>query len=144
MANWHEKSSTEGEDFQEEDVWGDVMEGEESNTKVKKANKMKKRSSCVWTSHDGGRMCNEGHRQQQSSAPMGIPDGERSKGPRDRCYEDDDDDDDGHMVPPHEYIARRLATSSTSMCEEGVRRTLKGRDLNKLRNAIWTKTGFLE
>ncbi|KAM0021753.1 putative senescence regulator S40 [Helianthus debilis subsp. tardiflorus] len=134
MADWHEKCSTEGEeDFQEEDVWGDVMEREESNTKVKKANKMKKRSSCVWTSHDGARMCNEGHR---SSAPIGIPDGERSKGPRDRCYEDDD----GHMVPPHEYIARRLATSSTSMCE-GVR---KGRDLNNLRNAIWTKTGFLE
>ncbi|KAJ0575063.1 putative senescence regulator S40 [Helianthus annuus] len=139
MADWHEKSSTEGEeDFQEKDVWGDVMEGEESNTKVKKANKMKKRSSCVWTSHshDGARMCDEGHRQQQSSAPMGIPD----RGPRDRCYEDDD----GDMVPPHEYIARRLATSSISMCEEGVRRTLKGRDLNKLRNAIWTKTGFLE
>ncbi|KAL0305937.1 UNVERIFIED_CONTAM: hypothetical protein Sradi_6011000 [Sesamum radiatum] len=58
--------------------------------------------------------------------------------------ESDDDDDD--MVPPHEYLARRLASTqiaSFSMCE-GVGRTLKGRDLSNLRNAILTKTGFLE
>ncbi|KAK4386701.1 hypothetical protein Sango_2540700 [Sesamum angolense] len=56
-----------------------------------------------------------------------------------------DDDDDDEMVPPHEYLARRLASAqiaSFSMCE-GVGRTLKGRDLSKLRNAI-LKTGFIE
>ncbi|KZV55170.1 hypothetical protein F511_12757 [Dorcoceras hygrometricum] len=59
---------------------------------------------------------------------------------------DDNDDDGNEMVPPHEYLARRLAgtqIASFSMCE-GVGRTLKGRDLSKLRNAILTKTGFLE
>lgn len=59
---------------------------------------------------------------------------------------EDDDEDGEEMVPPHEFIARRLARSpvvSCSMCE-GVGRTLKGRDLSKLRNAILTKTGFLE
>lgn len=59
---------------------------------------------------------------------------------------DVDDDDDGEMVPPHEILARRFAKTqiaSHSMCE-GVGRTLKGRDLSKLRNAILTKTGFLE
>ncbi|XP_023742835.1 uncharacterized protein LOC111890977 [Lactuca sativa] len=171
MADWYGKSSMEDQDFQEEDVWS-VMKGrEESNTKVNKPHKIKKRSSssssssCAWTSHDGARMiprCNEGRmprHQQQSSAPMGIPDWskiymEKSKGPSDGCYEDGDyhnhgahdDDDDGEMVPPHEYIARKLARShitSSSMCE-GVGRTLKGRDLSKLRNAILTKTGFLE
>lgn len=58
----------------------------------------------------------------------------------------DDDEDGEEMVPPHEFIARRVARSpvvSCSMCE-GVGRTLKGRDLSKLRNAILTKTGFLE
>lgn len=60
--------------------------------------------------------------------------------------DDDDDEDDDNMLPPHEYLARRLASTqiaSFSMCE-GVGRTLKGRDLSKLRNAILTKTGFLE
>ncbi|KAF5947273.1 hypothetical protein HYC85_013230 [Camellia sinensis] len=61
---------------------------------------------------------------------------------------DDGDDDDygGTIVPPHEWIARRLARSqitSFSVCE-GVGRTLKGRDLSRVRNAVLTRTGFLE
>uniref|UniRef100_A0A1D1ZAQ5 LEC14B n=1 Tax=Anthurium amnicola TaxID=1678845 RepID=A0A1D1ZAQ5_9ARAE len=59
---------------------------------------------------------------------------------------DDDGDEEDGMVPPHEWIARRLARtqiSSFSMCE-GAGRTLKGRDLSKVRNAVLTRTGFLE
>ncbi|XP_076922951.1 uncharacterized protein LOC143584914 [Bidens hawaiensis] len=63
---------------------------------------------------------------------------------------DDDEDDDGHghvnMMPPHEWIAQKLARnqiSSFSVCE-GAGRTLKGRDLSRVRNAVLTKTGFLE
>lgn len=99
----------------------------------------------------------------QSSAPMNIPDwskiyrksngmvggssfssGSGSYGPRD-MEEGEGEEEDG-MVPPHEWIARKLARtqiSSSSMCE-GMGRTLKGRDLSKVRNAILTKTGFLE
>lgn len=66
--------------------------------------------------------------------------------------EDDDDgydcynDEYGHRVPPHEVIARRLAKSQISSFSvfEGAGRTLKGRDLSKVRNAVLTKTGFLE
>uniref|UniRef100_A0A0D6QYW7 Senescence regulator S40 n=1 Tax=Araucaria cunninghamii TaxID=56994 RepID=A0A0D6QYW7_ARACU len=57
-----------------------------------------------------------------------------------------EDDDEGMMVPPHEVIARQLARSqimSFSMCE-GAGRTLKGRDLSRVRNAVLTRTGFLE
>ncbi|XAR56696.1 hypothetical protein NMG60_11037272 [Bertholletia excelsa] len=60
--------------------------------------------------------------------------------------EDDGEDSDGTMVPPHEWLARRLARSqisSFSVCE-GAGRTLKGRDLSRVRNAVLTKTGFLE
>lgn len=60
--------------------------------------------------------------------------------------EDDDVGEDEQMIPPHEYIAKKMARTriaSHSMCE-GVGRTLKGRDLCKLRNAILTQTGFLE
>ncbi|KAI3810049.1 hypothetical protein L1987_19656 [Smallanthus sonchifolius] len=70
---------------------------------------------------------------QQQSAPVNIPD----------CY---DDDDHGNMMPPHEWIAQKLARnqiSSFSVCE-GAGRTLNGRDLSRVRNAVLTKTGFLE
>ncbi|KAJ8761824.1 hypothetical protein K2173_004673 [Erythroxylum novogranatense] len=113
---------------------------------------------------------------QRSSAPMNIPDWSKIYGKNARidswandgtvysvgddhhhvngCQDDDvrgnnefeeEDDDDG-MVPPHEWIARKLARSqisSFSVCE-GFGRTLKGRELSKVRNAILTKTGFLE
>lgn len=61
--------------------------------------------------------------------------------------DDGDGDDDGDdMVPPHEYLAKKLARSQISSFSvyEGIGRTLKGRDLSKVRNAILTKTGFLE
>ncbi|KAL6955313.1 hypothetical protein U1Q18_043164 [Sarracenia purpurea var. burkii] len=60
--------------------------------------------------------------------------------------DDDDDDMDGKMMPPHEWIAWKLArsqVSSFSVCE-GAGRTLKGRDLSRVRNAVLTRTGFLE
>lgn len=56
------------------------------------------------------------------------------------------DEDDADMMPPHEWIAKKLARtqiSSFSVCE-GAGRTLKGRDLKRVRNAILSKTGFLE
>lgn len=96
---------------------------------------------------------------------------ERSKNPRNRirkvCWDEEDDEDGveggGHSkeeeeeeeeegegiekrVPPHELIAKRLARAQISSFSvfEGAGRTLKGRDLSKVRNAVLTKTGFLE
>lgn len=112
---------------------------------------------------------------QHSSAPIDIPDWSKTlkMKSKENSWDDDDDDardypndhesddgdqsktnhskyddngDDDKMVPPHEYLARKLASTqiaSFSMCE-GVGRTLKGRDLSEMRNAILTKTGFLE
>ncbi|KZV32240.1 phospholipase D C-like [Dorcoceras hygrometricum] len=50
------------------------------------------------------------------------------------------------LIPPHEWIARKVSRSeifSFSVCE-GAGRTLKGRDLSRVRNAVLTRTGFLE
>ncbi|XP_019086514.1 PREDICTED: uncharacterized protein LOC104720202 [Camelina sativa] len=89
---------------------------------------------------------------KQSSAPMNIPDwpklyGYPKKNTNSHLHSwGTEDDDEGSMVPPHELVARRLARtqiSSFSMCE-GIGRTLKGRDLSKTRNAVLTRTGFLE
>jgi len=60
--------------------------------------------------------------------------------------ENDDDDEYSTKLPPHEIISRRLARSQISSFSvfEGVGRTLKGRDLSKMRNSVLIKTGFLE
>ncbi|KAL8033552.1 hypothetical protein ABFX02_13G166800 [Erythranthe guttata] len=54
---------------------------------------------------------------------------------------EEEDEGEGDMIPPHEWIANRLC--SFSVCE-GAGRTLKGRDLSRVRNDVLTKTGFLE
>ncbi|CAN1253195.1 hypothetical protein LINPERPRIM_LOCUS8253 [Linum perenne] len=86
-----------------------------------------------------------GNRAAASSLPVNIPDwskilkeeyreNRRSRDPEDA------DDDGGMRVPPHELLARtRIASFSV---HEGIGRTLKGRDLSRVRNAIWEKTGF--
>ena len=105
---------------------------------------------------------------QRSSAPMDIPDWSKIYGKKgveeegvnkkfdfgygdhhhylDDYGDNDDDDEQDDMIPPHQWISRKLARSqisSFSVCE-GIGRTLKGRDLSKVRNAILTKTGFIE
>lgn len=64
-------------------------------------------------------------------------------------YKSDDEDDgnrDFERIPPHELIARQLAQREiySFSVYEGVGRTLKGRDLSQVRNAVWTKTGFMK
>lgn len=79
------------------------------------------------------------------SLPVNVPDwskilGEENRQNRRKNYDDSDDDGDDERVPPHEFLARtRIASFSV---HEGVGRTLKGRDLSRVRNAIWAKTGF--
>ncbi|KAJ1291112.1 hypothetical protein BS78_02G293400 [Paspalum vaginatum] len=54
-----------------------------------------------------------------------------------------DEDGDGSgcagWVPPHVYLARRQARASVV---EGAGRTLKGRDMSRVRDAVWSRTGF--
>ncbi|XP_059659496.1 protein S40-4 [Cornus florida] len=83
-----------------------------------------------------------------SSLPVNVPDWSKilKEDYRDQRRRDggDDDEDDvdcgGNRIPPHELLARtRIASFSV---HEGIGRTLKGRDLSRVRNAIWEKTGF--
>jgi hypothetical protein len=58
-----------------------------------------------------------------------------------KSIENDDDGGEGKL-PPHEYLAKtRMASFSV---HEGIGRTLKGRDMSRVRNAILEKTGFLD
>ncbi|KAL3519461.1 hypothetical protein ACH5RR_017610 [Cinchona calisaya] len=149
----------EEEDFQE-DVWGVMKERESSTSSNLKVKKAAKENSLI--SSASASACKNipafprrvNNLQQQLSAPLNISDDQWSKiyntskksSDTNKNSWDDDLDDDEEMVPPHEFIARRLARNpvvSFSMCE-GIGRTLKGRDLSNLRNAILTMTGFLE
>ncbi|KDP44049.1 hypothetical protein JCGZ_05516 [Jatropha curcas] len=91
-----------------------------------------------------------------SSLPVNIPDWSKIlkdeyRENRRRDVDDDDDDvdgedyfDGGSRVPPHEFLAKQMARTriASFSVHEGVGRTLKGRDLSRVRNAIWEKTGF--
>ncbi|KAL1196362.1 Protein S40-4 [Cardamine amara subsp. amara] len=142
------------EEFQEEDVWSVLRDGETSGPEVKIPKShfsSSSSSSSPWHIHRSKEVSGV----KQSSAPMNVPDwskvyGDTKSNRRSSnhlySHDDEDDEDDGCMVPPHEWVARKLARtqiSSFSMCE-GIGRTLKGRDLSKVRNAVLTKTGFLE
>lgn len=84
--------------------------------------------------------------QMATSAPVNVPDW--SKIYRVDSVESMHDSDDGledrdsEMIPPHEYLAREYARSRRGSVFEGVGRTLKGRDLRRVRDAVWSQTGF--
>ncbi|KAL6538606.1 hypothetical protein OROGR_012594 [Orobanche gracilis] len=83
-------------------------------------------------------------RHMATSAPVNVPDW--SKIYRVNSVESmhDSDDyliDDSEIVPPHEYLARSRTMAANSVFE-GVGRTLKGRDLSRVRDAVWNQTGF--
>ncbi|TKY54011.1 Senescence regulator S40 [Spatholobus suberectus] len=167
--------SMRNEDFDEEDVWGVTMERERERDYLSPKMSVSKESSAsssarrISTSPRKIPRTNsialpslesDANVVQRSSAPIDIPDWSKIYGKKiveegvnkqldcgyGDHYRDDYGEDEDDMIPPHEWIARKLARSqitSFSMCE-GLGRTLKGRDLSKVRNAILTKTGFIE
>ncbi|PIA28186.1 hypothetical protein AQUCO_07200081v1 [Aquilegia coerulea] len=80
------------------------------------------------------------------SAPVNVPmQPKLTKGKEIVESELSDDDSDKEMLPPHEIVARGSSQSDmTFSVLEGVGRTLKGRDLRQVRNAVWRQTGFLD
>ncbi|CAF2251584.1 uncharacterized protein LOC103835577 [Brassica rapa] len=75
-----------------------------------------------------------------SSLPVNIPGRKYSS-------EDEEYSEDGgrRMVPPHLIVGRRIESGQMafSVCT-GQGRTLKGRDLSRVRNSVLRLTGFLE
>ncbi|KAF8006357.1 hypothetical protein BT93_K0603 [Corymbia citriodora subsp. variegata] len=85
-----------------------------------------------------------------SSLPVNVPDWSKinmTRNPgngRGRVESDDEEgeDDRDSRVPPHEYLARKRGASLS--VHEGIGRTLKGRDLSRVRDAIWKTVGFAD
>lgn len=87
------------------------------------------------------------------SAPVKVPVRPPRKPDMGRWDEFDDDDDDfrsgdAAMLPPHEMVARSAAGGAGPAAPfsmlEGAGRTLKGRDLRRVRDAVLRQTGFLD
>ncbi|XP_066309573.1 protein S40-1-like [Miscanthus floridulus] len=71
--------------------------------------------------------------------PIEIP---ATSGPRRETNNREDQGDDGEAAaPPHVLLERRRAASS--VCS-GQGRTLKGRDLRRVRDSVLRMTGFIE
>ena len=79
----------------------------------------------------------------QQSAPVNVPVVRRlqRRGFWERA---DDEGGDGETLPPHEITARKDSPMTTFSVLEGAGRTLKGRDLRQVRNAVWRQTGFID
>ncbi|XP_019183262.1 PREDICTED: uncharacterized protein LOC109178152 [Ipomoea nil] len=145
------------EELQEEEIWG-VFGGGEADDESSPSSTTRRRISTAakMIPRSNNREPKMAH-QQHSSAPVNIPDWSKIYGAAAAAgdgflrssWESDGDEDDvngGEMMPPHEWLARKYARSqisSFSVCE-GVGRTLKGRDISRVRNAVLTRTGFLE
>ncbi|XP_051149613.1 uncharacterized protein LOC127264201 [Andrographis paniculata] len=85
-------------------------------------------------------------RRFQQSAPVNVPMMTRKPRNGGELAEVDLDDDD-EILPPHEIVARgsfRNDKTTTFSVLEGAGRTLKGRDLRQVRNAVLRHTGFLD
>ncbi|XP_077247517.1 uncharacterized protein LOC143887291 [Tasmannia lanceolata] len=76
------------------------------------------------------------------SAPVNVPVWSKGNSEKLGFYDEEDGFMDEDFLPPHVIVARSQVTTFSVF--EGVGRTLKGRDLRRVRNAVWRKTGFLD
>jgi hypothetical protein len=77
--------------------------------------------------------------RRPSTRPIDIP--SVSGAPDERQGGGGEDEEDGERSPPHVQMARRRA--AFSVCS-GQGRTLKGRDLTRMRDSVLRMTGFIE
>lgn len=146
-------------EFDEADLWNMSISNNANTSTNKKheANKKALSSSSRSALRRGSSRKVDHVAPAATSLPVNIPDWskilkeEYKEHPK---WESDDDDEDGDgdheedgdhhhggiRVPPHEYLARTRGASLS--VHEGIGRTLKGRDLRSVRNAIWKKVGF--
>lgn len=87
------------------------------------------------------------HPALAASAPVDVPAWPRSLragsgGPAPEREGEGEGEDADEWLPPHEYVARAHGRSMATSVLEGAGRTLKGRDMSRVRDAVWSQTGF--
>ncbi|KAL0873614.1 hypothetical protein Bca101_023319 [Brassica carinata] len=135
-------------ELMEEDVWS-VMEAREP-TEKNSWTAYSLQTSGGERGQNGGRVDEFGERRKKhvaTSAPVKVPDWSKilkgeSMHNNNKAADVDDGDWESEMVPPHEYTARSRNGDGGSSVFLGVGRTLKGRDMRRVRDAVWSRTGF--
>ncbi|KAJ4789959.1 hypothetical protein LUZ62_041205 [Rhynchospora pubera] len=142
----HLSSSVDLPDLDEADVWSAAEPEHRPNTS--------RHVGGLSITFDLAPPMNQGRRHvavAASSAPVNVPDwtglliqnGSGHSGNRSGCYgvvENEWKEDEGELVPPHQWTQARGGTTASVF--EGVGRTLKGRDMSRVRDAVWSQTGF--
>ncbi|CAM0905155.1 unnamed protein product [Alopecurus aequalis] len=91
------------------------------------------------------------HAHVASSAPVKVPEWPAARFPpgggeqqQHQYYGVSCREEEGEWVAPHEYLQARSGGRGAAAPSvfEGVGRTLKGRDLSRVRDAVWSSTGF--
>lgn len=131
---------------------GRVLGNDATSRRIPVASRMIPRLASQETDPRKGMLEDGSGRGIPQSAPVNIPDWSkldnsgRQKGRRNVTDDRELDDEEEERLPPHEFLAREYARSQTPFFSvfEGAGRTLKGRDLSRVRNAVLTCTGFLE
>lgn len=140
-------------ELDESDIWSAAAAAQSQSPEIRKASSRMSRKSSSSAASSAASVRGGGG---PSSLPVNVPDWskilkEEYRENRRRDSDEDYDDEDcvveesgGDRVPPHEFLARQMARAriSSFSVHEGIGRTLKGRDLSRVRNAIWQKTGF--
>ncbi|XP_009787318.1 protein S40-4-like [Nicotiana sylvestris] len=135
-------------EFDESDLWNSAVSQSPEFRKSVQSSKFS-RKQCDTKSRRSGSVASVA-----ASLPVNVPDWSkilkdeyREYGRRDSDdddFNDEDGDDLENRIPPHEFLAKQLERTriASFSVHDGVGRTLKGRDLSRVRNAIWEKTGF--
>lgn len=133
------------EEFQEEDMWGVVVKQEREDSDSESVCGRRRNTKEGNRPKSSKNVQESRMMHQQSSAPVNIPDygTNPKKWEVDSSWDSDEEEGNSNvMIPPHQVIARKQLSSFSVF--EGAGRTLKGRDLSRVRTAVLTKTGFLE
>ncbi|KQK16036.1 uncharacterized protein LOC100839045 [Brachypodium distachyon] len=91
----------------------------------------------------------KGKKPSSSTAPVAIPGWSSSRrtgcpGP-DRGEEEEEEEEGGEMLPPHEWLAKKMERMSAAAASpEMARGRSKGREMRKFRDAVLPKTAFSE
>ncbi|KAF2588206.1 hypothetical protein F2Q70_00041851 [Brassica cretica] len=153
-------SDADEPELTEEDIWSHAVDhSQEELTEIPE-------SLGAWNSRDAvvsnGRIRSGGgegggggkggriQRQLASSAPVNVPDWSKiyRVNSVESIHESEEEDEESGMMPPHEYVAKSQKRRSSktggggASVFEGVGKTLKGRELRRVRDAIWSQTGF--
>jgi Senescence regulator len=144
-----------GPEYHESDMWSNLIEPESDRSGWAPTQEYRNMGG-LSMAFSGVPSSSERRRQPErqyvvaASAPVNVPDWTRFRqedsvepvSESENEWGSTNNGEAGEWVPPHVYLARTHGIGVASSVFEGVGRTLKGRDMSRVRDAVWNQTGF--